>query len=276
MSQKLSSAAQTGKYSIGVLGKAFDLLDLLDGNEPLTLTELSHRSGMNKATTLRILSNLEGRRYVERNEAGRYSLGVRLLQLGNRKSAGLDLRTIARPVLVALHSAFGETVNLAVPGERGIVYIDILESPFGLRMAASVGSSDDFHSTAIGKAIAAQWSEERTQEMLGKGVLGSKTPQTIIEPGDLVRELTLVRARGFATDNEENEAGARCVGAPVFDHTGACVGAISISGPASRMSEERMSHIAVRVVDAARDISSRLGYLPKITTPARKDLETIS
>src|SRR6266545_2002433 len=111
-----------GRYPIAVLTKALDLLDLLDAREALTLTELSVLAGINKATTLRVLANLEDRGYVERDPAtARYRLGVRLLQLGNRKSEGLDLRTVARPVLKRLHTEFAETVNLAIPTAAGIV-----------------------------------------------------------------------------------------------------------------------------------------------------------
>ena len=89
-----------------------------------------------------------------------------------------------------------------------------------------------------------------------------KTPQTITSPIPLERELDLVRLRGYSIDDEENETGARCVGAPVFDHTGACVGAISVSGPTIRMTDDQMRQIAPAVCAAAAEISDRLGYRP--------------
>ena len=248
------------RYAIAVLGKALDLIDVLDGEEGLTLTALSLRTGINKATALRILANLEERAYVERDGDGRYRLGVRLLQLGSRMSAGLDLRTTARPVLKRLLAEFDETVNLAVPSPSGIVYIDILESARGLRMAATVGLRDDFHSTAVGKAILAQWPEEQVTRALGDGPLVAKTRRTIVAPAALRRELAAVRQRGYALDDEENESGARCVGAPLFDHRGDCVGAISVSGPASRLADGGIAALAPRVVAASREISASLGY----------------
>jgi IclR family acetate operon transcriptional repressor len=248
-----------GKYAIAVLGKALDLLDALDGDEALTLTELSARAGIPKPTVLRVLANLEERAYVERDDHGQYRLGMRLLQLGARKSAGLDLRTVARPEMKALHAEFDETVNLAVPADDGIIYIDILQSPRGLRMAATVGMRDHYHSSALGKAMMASWPEGRAESFLG-GALGRKTDRTVATIDELMLELDDVRLKGFAIDDEENEVGARCVGAPIFDHRGDCVGAISVSGSAGRLTDDRIALLADRVRAAAASISTTMGY----------------
>lgn len=247
------------RYRIGVLNKAFDLLDVLERDGALTLTELSQRSATNKVTVLRILANLEARGYVERDELGRYSLGLHLLRLGLSKSAATDLRAIAHPVLRQLRDQFDETVNLGIPDGGGILYIDILESSLGLRMAATVGARDDLHSTAIGKAIAGNWNG-RQHDLLGGTPLQGKTARTITSMAELDQELESVRRRGYSLDDEENETGARCVGAPVFDHTGECAGAISVSGPTIRMTDERILLIAPEVQRAAATISERLGY----------------
>jgi IclR family acetate operon transcriptional repressor len=261
MTAQPTSSELTPRYHIGVINKAFDLLDVLELDGPLTLTELSNQSATNKVTVLRILANLEARGYVERDDLGRYSLGLRLLQLGLRKSAATDLRAVAHPVLRGLRDRFDETVNLGIPDGAGILYIDILESSLGLRMAASVGARDDIHSTAIGKAIASNWSP-RQRERISIRAFQPKTPRTIISADQLELELDAVRLRGYSVDDEENETGARCIGAPVFDHTGECVGAISVSGPKIRMSDDRLMQIAPEVQLAAAAISDRLGFLP--------------
>jgi IclR family acetate operon transcriptional repressor len=261
VAEKATTEDKNGRYSIAVLGKALDLLDALDGDDALTLTELSGRAGIPKPTALRILSNLEERGYVERDAHAQYRLGMRLLQLGSRKSAGLDLRTVARPAMKELHAEFDETVNLAVPADDGIIYIDILQSPRGLRMAAMVGMCDDYHSSALGKAMMASWPESRAAAFLG-GALGRKTERTVATVDDLLLELDEVRAKGFAIDDEENEVGARCVGAPIFDHRGACVGAISVSGSAGRLTDDVIETLAARVRAAAGSISGTMGYRP--------------
>jgi DNA-binding IclR family transcriptional regulator len=254
--------AKGGRYAIAVLGKALDLLDALDGGGAATLTELSARTGIPKATALRVLANLEERGFVERDANGRYALGMRLLQLGARISAGLDLRTVARPVLQALHEEFDETINLGVPAEGGLVYIDILQSARGLRMTATVGMRDDYYSSALGKAMMAQWTLAEVERAVPPDPLPRKTPRTLQTRSALIAELERTRGQGFAIDDEENEAGARCVAAPLFDHRGQCIGAISLAGPASRLTPDRVGPVAQRIRGAAATISARLGYLP--------------
>lgn len=252
-----------GGYPIAVLGKALSLLDLLENQQPQSLAELSTRSGINKATAYRILTNLQSRGYVERDDStGPYRLGFRLMQLGMRVTGGLELRTAAGPILKRLQSEFGETVNLAVPGERGTIYIDILESARGLRMAAAVGAQDHFHSTALGKAMLAFWPASRLDGLIKRAPLAARTPNTIVDADALRSELRRVRDRGYAVDNEENEPGARCVGSPIFDRAGRVVAAVSVSGPASRLKPASIPAVAASVMSASRQISARLGYQP--------------
>ncbi|MBI3971882.1 MAG: IclR family transcriptional regulator [Chloroflexi bacterium] len=255
-----SGAKRPVDYTIGVLTKALDLLDVLSEHTALSLTEAGRKAGINKVTAFRILTNLEERRYVERDApTGRYRLGLRLLELGTQVSQRLELRAVARPVLERLQAETGETANLAVAVPEGTAYIDILESTRGLRMAATVGARDDYHSTSLGKAIAAGWSPERLDAYLRHATLTTKTPHTITNEAALRRELQETSKRGYAVDDEENEIGARCVGAPIFDHRGEVIGAISISGPASRVTRERAAEIGEQVVRAAREITAQLG-----------------
>ncbi|MGH2534228.1 MAG: IclR family transcriptional regulator [Thermomicrobiales bacterium] len=264
--------SEPGRYHIAVLAKALDLLDLLDAEDGLTLTELSGRAGINKATALRILANLDDRGYVERDGNGRYRLGVRLMQLGARKSAGLDLRSVARPILQRLQAETGETVNLGVPTAEGVIYIDILESAHGLRMAATVGANDEYHSTALGKAIMAHWAAPAFADHRRRRPLTPKTPRTIVDGDTLERELAAIRTRGFALDDEENEVGARCVAAAILDHRDQVVGAVSVSGPASRLTRTRCGEIAPGVVAASRQISAMMGL--GTAEAGRRDGET--
>lgn len=259
----LRDVPATGKarYSIAVLTRALDLLDALEEGASLSLTEASVLTGINKATAYRILANLEARGYVARDPvSGRYRLGLRLAHLGMRMAEGLDLRTQARPLLHALQRETAETVNLAVPGEDGIIYIDIVESERGLRMAATVGAQDDFHSTALGKAMLPYLPSERVDRLLAGARLERKTANTITRADLLRAELRRVRARGWAIDDEENEAGARCVAAPIFDHDDRVVGAVSVSGPASRLPSERLPKVAEAVRAVGREISTRMGH----------------
>lgn len=259
-----------GRYPIAVLARALDLLDALEDNASLSLTEASAVTGINKATTLRVLANLEERGYVERDPASlRYRLGLHLLRLSARLAEGIDLRTHARPLLDKLRAVSDETVNLAVPGEAGITYIDIVESGRGLRMAAKVGSQDTYHSTALGKAMLANMPPQRSERLIARSRLPHKTPRTITDPAALRSELRRIRARGYAIDDEENETGARCVAAPIFDHAGELVGAVSVSGPASRLPATRLRELGARVGASTQAISTRMGYRAPETSDRR-------
>jgi IclR family acetate operon transcriptional repressor len=163
-----------------------------------------------------------------------------------------------------LQTESAETVNLGVPAPDAVIYIDVVERPHGLRMSTEVGRREPYHATALGKAIAAHWPEFETQleALLAHGPLAKKTPRTIVDPLTLRRELEATRARGYAIDDEESESGVRCVGAPVFDHRGAVIAAISLAGPASRLPASRIAALGPKVVAAARRISAGMGFSP--------------
>jgi IclR family acetate operon transcriptional repressor len=165
-------------------------------------------------------------------------------------------------VLSALHQELDETINLGVPAEGGLVYIDILQSSRGLQMTATVGMRDDYHSSALGKAIMAEWPRAAVERALPPDPLPRKTANTILTRPQLLNALQRTRDDGFAIDDEENEPGARCVAAPVLDHRGQCVGAISVAGPASRVTTARIPNLGQRVRAAAIEISTQLGYHP--------------
>lgn len=265
-----ASGHDDGRYTIAVLAKAFDLLDAIAEMREPTLTELSDATGQSRPTTLRILSNLVARGYAQRDRDGRYSLGVRLMQLGGQAAAGIDLRSLARPALEELHREVQETINLAIPSDHSIVYIDILESARDLRMTATVGMRDGYHSSALGKAILSRYPESMIATAVGPEPLSQKTDKTLQTLTALQAELVLVRERGYAVDDEENEPGARCLAAPVMDQHGVCVGAISISGPSTRITPQRVPTLAARVRDASAVISHRLGYSDSAVTRATR------
>jgi IclR family acetate operon transcriptional repressor len=159
-----------------------------------------------------------------------------------------------------LHAEVNETVNLAIPTAGGIVYIDILESERDLRMAATVGMRDAFHSSALGKAMLSRLPDSTVGSAVGPEPFPQKTSKTLTTKDALWQDLARVQDLGFAVDDEENEPGARCLAAPIMDQRGECVGAVSVSGPSSRITPERIPDLAERVLRAADAISRRLGY----------------
>jgi IclR family acetate operon transcriptional repressor len=247
-------------YRIAVVDRALDLLEILGSRgTPLGVSEMARGIGATKSAVFRLLVNLERRGYVVRDtNSGKYQLGGELIRLGQRALESSDLRSRARPVLEEMHLRFNETVNLAVFDQTHVTYVDMIESDQGLRMTARVGGTDAMHSTALGKATLS-FLPPAEQERILAGPLDRRTERTITDPAHLRAELSLIRQLGFAEDRGENEPGARCFGAPIFDHQGCVFAAISISSPESRANDERAQQIAMAVRDAAANITQRLG-----------------
>ncbi len=247
-----------GKYVVEAVAKALDLLEAFRDSEELTLNEISRRVRLNKSRGFRLLQTLAGRGYVEKTADGsRYKLGVKLFE--RAAHVGRDLKRAAQPCLRQLHDQFNETVNLGVIHNGEVLYIDILESSRAFRMAATVGSRMPVFSTSMGKAIAAHLPEAETARLVSARQTSRSTKRAAGEDQALRNELQAVRRRGFALDNEENEPGVACVGAPIFDHTGRVVAAISLSGPVGRI-KGNQKQIAGLLVSLCKEISRNLGF----------------
>jgi DNA-binding IclR family transcriptional regulator len=245
---------------VGVLVKTIQVLRVLaDHDGSLGPTEIAHLTGLDRSAVHRILATLARDRLVERvSSNGSYRLGLGLAALGLVAANRLDLRRTARPHLEAVFGRFSETVNLGVLDGDTVLYVDMLESRHSLRMAAVIGSRDALPTTALGKSMLAFQSPDRLAALLDRVTLTPRTARSIRTPDALRRELAQVRAQGFALDNEENELGAYCVGAPIFGLAGDVVGAISISVPTVRLDEQRRDEMIEAVAETARRISSEL------------------
>ncbi|MFN8592758.1 MAG: IclR family transcriptional regulator [Thermomicrobiales bacterium] len=258
---------------VPALRKGLALLDLLAARGPLSMAELQRASGLNRTMTYRLLRALGETGYVCHDAATRrYALGLRLLQLGAAVTARLEIATVARPLLAELREETQETVNCGLLDGNEIVYVAMLESPLGLRMAARLGGRDPAHSTSLGKAMLAFLpAEERERIVTSLLPLRALTPATIADPATLARDLSLTRERGYALDDQENESGARCVGVPVLDSAGRPLAGLSVSGPAARIDPERAAWLAARLWRASRELSRRLG----LSVPIEHAEETV-
>jgi len=193
-----------------------------------------------------------------------YFLGFKLVDLGNLLLNQLDLRREAEPFLRELAEKTKETVHLVILDQNEIVYIDKVETdhnPSGLRMASRVGLRNPPHSCAVGKVLLADLPEETLNHFLKKGNLIKRTENTITDPTRLREHLDLVKRQGYAIDDEENEKGIRCVAAPIRDGTGRAVAALSISGPAFKVTKRAIQDsLKKEVMETASQISQRLGF----------------
>jgi DNA-binding IclR family transcriptional regulator len=230
------------------------------GSRGLTLAECCASLGYSKPTVHRILRTLASRGFLRVDrERGLYTLGVANLRLGMTFLEQLDLRSEALPILRELGERTGETVHLGVLDGSDVVYIEKVESTHAVRMFSQIGRTMPAYSTGVGKAILAQLPPDEVAKVLPER-LEARTAATITDRAALIRHLVEVRQRGYSTDEVENEEGIRCVGAPVFDHTGIVCAGISVAGPATRVTHERTPDLGRLVQTAALSISRRIGY----------------
>jgi DNA-binding IclR family transcriptional regulator len=255
------AAKDVSPYRVQVLDRALAALDALAERPESSLVELCSALRLHKSTVHRLLMVLEQHRLVDKSpETGRYRLGLKLFELGSKAIAALDLRERSQPYLTRLQRETQETVNIAILDQGEVLYVAKIEPQKNLRMSARVGHRYPSYSTALGKAILAALPEAEVETIIRRSSLKARTPKTITTAAALKTELREVRACGYAIDDEENEEGARCVGAAVWDHMGRPVASISVSAPAVRMDEAKMEAAAAAVLRAASDLSRELGY----------------
>ncbi len=243
---------------IGVLTKTFRILEeIQDAPAPLTLKEIGEQTGINKSTALRILAHLERQGYLSRDLRGAYRIAGRLAQIRPRSSLEVNLLEAAAGPLRELWRITQETVNLGILDGIEVVYLESLESPQSFRLVSVSGTRAVAYRTALGKAILAHTAAALAEPLINSFAYQPYTPRTITSPDRLREELTRVRRRGYAIDDEESVTGVRCLAAAVLDGTRSPIAAISISGPISRMSNDRLPEFAAAVRAAARQIASR-------------------
>jgi IclR family acetate operon transcriptional repressor len=241
--------------------KALRIIEIFrNASRDLGITELARLVRINSSTVQRLVNTLAEHGYLQQNPAdSAYRLGTKFLEISHVVLQRIDLRAIARPVLEALRDQTGETVHMMVlNGDMG-VYVLAVESRQSSRVVSPVGSRDDLHSSAVGKALLAFLPEPQVDAVIAQHGLRRKTQRTITEPGEFKRHLGAIRALGYTIDDEEGEEGTRCVGAPIFDHTGRVVASISVAGPAQRMGRRRIRQLGPLVIRAARSISEQIG-----------------
>jgi IclR family acetate operon transcriptional repressor len=229
-------------------------------DEPLTLSKVAKDIGLGQPTTSRYLNSLVAHTLIDRDEDGRYSLGIGLYFLGQRSLTGKDVRVVARPHLENLHRQYDETVSLALRIRDEVVVIDCIEATRALRQGSSIGVINPWHASSLGKSILARLPEREVVEILSKTPMTVETPQTLGGVKQVVAALGPIRAQKYAIDDEESSVGGRCVGAAIIDSIGRPIGAISISGPVSRITKDAVPVIGEAMVEAARGISTGLGF----------------
>ncbi|MBL0885318.1 IclR family transcriptional regulator [Myceligenerans indicum] len=246
-------ASSTG--GVQTVERAIDLLEIMtDLGGDATLSELSERSGLPLPTIHRLLRTLVQRGYARQLPSRRYALGPGVLRLAD--AAGRQFGAAARPQLEHVAATLGETANLALLDHEMAVYVAQASSTHSMRMFTEVGRRVHLHCTGVGKMLLAGLDEDQVREIARRTGLPPATERSIAGPDELVAELARIRARGYAVDDGEQEIGVRCFavavpGAPVAT-------ALSVSGPAARVTPEFADEAVPVLREAAERVGARL------------------
>ena len=261
MSPKRQAPSDRG--TVQSVERSLDILEALSAAEDgIGILDLSSRVSLHASTVHRLLGTLVTRGYVRQNpQTSRYSLGPRTLQLAHAFQDHSDLCAEAHPFLQSLMEQSGETANLVVLDRAQAVYVDQVASPRLVRMFTVIGRHVPLHSTACGKVLLAHLDPTERSRVIRENGLSAQTHYTITTAKELDRELADICRRGFAVDDQEQDEGVRCVASPVCDHTGRVVAAISISGPTTRVTKERLPELGKLVIAIAAQLSAALGYM---------------
>jgi DNA-binding IclR family transcriptional regulator len=246
--------------SVPALEKTLSILEMLANSRAgLSLPEIVKRSSLPKSSVHCILVTLQRQNYLYRNEAtGRYMFGMKLFSLANMALSGLQLREQAAPFLYSLMQQTKLTTHLAILEQGEAVLIRKIEAPGVCRLATWIGKRMEVHCTGLGKALIANHSEQRLNDLLKERGLPRHNENTISSVKRLKDDLAQALKRGYAVDDEEDEIGLRCIGVPVFDHNNAVIAAISIAGTTSQITGENVGNLAQKVKEAAASISHLL------------------
>jgi DNA-binding IclR family transcriptional regulator len=244
--------------TIQVIERMFALIDVLASREePISLKEISEKTGLHPSTTHRILNDLTLGRFVDRPEAGSYRLGMRLLELGNLVKGRLNVRDAALLPMRELHKQIQQPVNLSVRQGDEIVYVERAYSErSGMQVVRAIGGRAPLHLTSVGKLFLAAEEPQRLRAYATRTGLAGHTRNSITQLPVLERELSKARQYGVARDNEELELGVRCMAAGIYDDQSRLVAGLSISAPADRLDEGWLA----KLQETAQDISSALGH----------------
>ena len=254
---------EKSEYLIQAVSHALDLLEQFQGEtDELGVTELSKRLKLHKNNVFRLLATLESRGYIEQNKVTEnYRLGLKTLELGQTFIKQMGLLRQSKPVIEELVRTCNETTYVAVMKDFHIIYLDCVETTMTVRVVPRVGSRLPAYCTAAGKVQIAYMSGEEIDHYLPARELQKFTDHTVTDREELKKQLELVAELGYAIDNEELDEGVKCVSAPIRDYTRRIIGAVSISGPSMRFSDERISQELIPLaMKAAEEISTKLGY----------------
>lgn len=256
--QRQRPRRQGAASPLQAVDRALRLLDLMANGSPrVGVSELARATGWSKAVVFRLLRTLELHGYVARDDTRRYLLGTKPLELAGAVLRRSELHQVARPALLALAERTGESVVLTAPTPGGAICLDTVDSPQQLRASFRIGRIIPWHAGAAGKLHLAYLPAEQADGILAQP-LRRFTERTITDPGRIREDLARIRGQGYAFTVGELDPGVAAISVPVLDWRGEMVAAVSLGGPASRFTEDRLPALLREVRRAAEAISVRL------------------
>jgi DNA-binding IclR family transcriptional regulator len=246
--------------SLQSVDRALHVLELLADWGSGGVSELAGEIGVHKSTAFRLLGALEARQMVQQDtDRGKYRLGFGLVRLARRVNVQLDLSEQARPLTDGLARTVGESINVAVLREHFAVNVVQSQGEASVVSQNWIGQLTPLHATSSGKVLLAHLDGARQAELVGRE-LDSFTPSTLSDPELLTKELRSVLELGHAVTYGELELGLNGVAVPVRDEDGRVIAALSASGPAYRLSRDRIAEILPQLLATAAEVSWRMGY----------------
>jgi IclR family KDG regulon transcriptional repressor len=250
------------KSSLQTVERAFELLSLFSpARQDLSVKEASNLLGLPMSTTHRLLASLKTMGVLEQDvPSGKYSLSLRLWEIGSLALKHLDIKDVARPFLEQLSKETAETVFLSVIDGQELLYLDRVDADQDLRLLSRVGSRRPAYCMSSGLAILAFSPSSVVDAIVAKG-LGGFTALTITDPEIFSEELARIRQRGYAVNVEGRTIGVSGIAAPVLNSVQRAVGAISISGPSARLTRDRFPALGKLVCQCAQQIAASMGFV---------------
>ena len=245
--------------SVQALERGLNLLAIIAEADGLSLTSIAQRAGMAPSTAHRLLNTLKAGGFIQDDDQGHYLIGVQAFRTGSAFLRNRKMVDVGRGTMRSLMEASGETVNMAIDSDGYVVFISQIESHQSIRAFHRPGARGPMHASSLGKAMMASLTDEALAQRLHHVGMPRFTKHTIVDPDTLIADLAAVRKRGWAIDDEEQAEGLRCVGAAIYNEFSEIMGAISISGPTVRVSEERLGELGPMVKRASKEITERVG-----------------
>ena len=258
-----AATAQQAGGQVQSLTRGLKLLEwIAESHSSVALTELAQQAGLPNSTTHRLLTTMQQLGFVRQvGELGHWAVGAHAFVVGSSFLQSRNLLAIVHPILRQLMEDSGETVNLAVldQSDHQAIIIDQVQCTQLMRMSAPIGGKLPMHASGAGKAFLAQLSEEQVTSLLHRKGLHAYTHATLVSPLHLKEDLAQTRKRGYSFDDEEHALGLRCVAACIYDEHREPFAAISISGPISRMTDDRVTERGALVIKAAKEVTLAYG-----------------